>query len=203
MAGPYALWRTPDASGERPDRPASGALKPQPPGGTSAAVPAGPRGWDVSDLYQRFGPLVLRRCRRFLSPGDAEEVAHEVFVKALEHAERFRDESSPATWLFRVATRLSLNHLRDRRRQGALLTRHAPTVFPESTLATAPEARIFLASLWRTLDDELALIGVLYYLDGLTTAEIGRTLGVSDRTIANRLRSLEDVARRSAGEGSP
>ena len=62
---------------------------------------------------------------------------------------------------------------------------------------------MFLDALWRTLDDELALIGVLYYIDGMTTADIGRTLGVSDRTIANRLGRLADAAREAAGETSP
>ena len=35
---------------------------------------------------------------------------------------------------------------------------------------------------------------------GLTTAEIGRTLGVSDRTIANRLTTLTKRARSAAGD---
>jgi RNA polymerase sigma-70 factor (ECF subfamily) len=168
------------------------------PAGVGARADAAP--WNVEALYRRFGPMVLRRCRRFLASGDAEEVAHEVFVKAIESAQGFRGESSPATWLFRVATRLSLNHLRDRRRHGALLARNAPTVFSESALASDPDARVFLKSLWRTLPEELALIGVHYYIDGLTTAEIGRMLGVSDRTVATRLRTLEQSARREAGE---
>jgi DNA-directed RNA polymerase specialized sigma24 family protein len=80
------------------------------------------------------------------------------------------------------------------------LARNAPTVFSESALASDPDARVFLKSLWRTLPEELALIGVHYYIDGLTTAEIGRMLGVSDRTVATRLRTLEQSARREAGE---
>ena len=135
-----------------------------------------------------------------MPPGDAEELAHEVFVKALDKAEHFRNESSPSTWLFRVASRLCLNHLRDRRRQGALLTRNAPTVFPDSPVASDPDARVFLRSLWRTLPEELALIGVHYYIDGLTTAEIGRIFGVSDRTVANRLSALQELARKHSGE---
>ena len=44
------------------------------------------------------------------------------------------------------------------------------------------------------------MIGVLHYVDGLTTAEIGRMIGVTDRTIANRLKALADAAKAAAGE---
>ncbi|MFO0744501.1 MAG: RNA polymerase sigma factor [Myxococcota bacterium] len=154
---------------------------------------------DLEDLYRRFAPQVLRRGRYFLGPSEAEELVHEVFVRALEQKDRFRGESSPATWLFRIATHLCLNRLRDRKRQAALLVRHGPTVWAQSDPGSSPEARAFLSSLWRTLDEELAMIGTLYYVDGLTTADIGEMLEVSDRTIANRLKTLTELARRHAG----
>lgn len=157
-------------------------------------------GLDVADLYRRYGPLVLRRGRRFLGDAEAEEVLHEVFLKALERGHEFRGESSPATWLFRVTTHLCLNRRRDSKRRAELLARHGPTVWDRSDAGEAPEARAFLQTLWATLPEELAMIGILYWVDGLTTAEIGRMLGVSDRTIANRLTTLTAAARRAGGE---
>lgn len=155
---------------------------------------------DVADLYKRYGPLVLRRGRRFLGDAEAEEVLHEVFLRALERGHEFRGEASPATWLFRVTTHLCLNRRRDAKRRAELLSRHGPTVWAKSNAGEAPEARAFLTTLWRTLPEELAMIGILYWVDGLTTAEIGRMLGVSDRTIANRLKALTDAARTAGGE---
>lgn len=153
---------------------------------------------DLGDLYRRFGPQVMRRTRYFLGPDEAEELVHEVFLRALEQRSRFRGESSPATWLFRIATHLCLNRLRDRKRQAALLVRHGPTVWAQSDPGSSPEARAFLRELWRTLDEEHAMIGILHYVDGLTTADIGEMLDVSDRTIANRLKAITEKARRAA-----
>lgn len=155
---------------------------------------------DIDALYRQYGPTVLRRGRRFLPPSEAEELVHDVFLKLLERPFLFRGESSPSTWLYRVATRLCLDRLRNRSRQTKLIVRNAPTMFAQNDPGGTPEARAFLDTLWRTLDEELAMIGILYYIDGLTTAEIGKTLGVTDRTIANRLAALAKIARQAAGE---
>jgi RNA polymerase sigma-70 factor (ECF subfamily) len=158
---------------------------------------------DLATLYRRYGPLVLRRGRRFLgSQAAAEELVHEVFLRALESPDLFRDERSPVRWLYRVATNLCLNRLRDDRRRASLLSEHGPTVWAQRE-AESPEARAFLDKLWRTLEPELAEIGVLYWVDGLTTAEIGRMHEVSDRTIANRLERITRLARQAAGEEAP
>ncbi len=157
-------------------------------------------GHDVADLYRRFGATVLRRCQRFLPPAEAEEAMHEVFVKLLENPEAFRGESSPATWLYRVSTRLCIDRIRVTNGRSALIAKHLHLLTPQCDTGEVGEARRFLDQLWRELDGELALIGMLYYVDGLTTAEIGRSLGVSDRTIANRLNTLTMRARKAAGE---
>ena len=163
--------------------------------------PAPPR-HDIESLYRVYGPLVLRRGLRFLSESEAEELVHDVFLKLLENPERFRGESSPATWLYQVATRMCIDRIRRRSRRAALQIKNAPILRGEADRGESPEARVFLQSLWQTVDEELALIGVLHYVDGLTTADIGKTLGVSDRTVANRLKALAAAARTAAGEGT-
>jgi RNA polymerase sigma factor (sigma-70 family) len=158
---------------------------------------------DLDALYRRFGPMVLRRGRRFLPPEAAEDVLHEVFLRALEHAATFRREASPATWLFTITTRLCLNRLRDARRRGALLLREAPAL---RGVDAGPEAAALLRELWARIldeDEELAMIGALYHVDGLTTADIGALLGVSDRTVASRLARLTALARRHADGDGP
>ena len=46
-------------------------------------------GLDVDALYQKYGPMVLRRCRRLLGDEDeAVDVMQEVFVRLLQHRER-------------------------------------------------------------------------------------------------------------------
>lgn len=157
---------------------------------------------DIDDIYRRFSATALRRALRFVSRHEAEEIVHDVFLRLLESPERFRGDSSPATWLYTVTTRLCIDHLRSRSLRDALVQLHGPDLFGGEDPGTAAEARAFLSSLWRRLDPDLTMIGVLYYLDGLTTAQIGKLLEVSDRTIANRLDSLTREAQRITHVGA-
>jgi len=75
-----------------------------------------PTGLDIEALYERYGPMVLRRCRFLLREEDqALDTTHDVFVQLLRHRERLSGEH-PSSLLFTIATRLSLNRLRGRRR---------------------------------------------------------------------------------------
>ena len=65
--------------------------------------------------------------------------------------------------------------------------------------ARAPnqESALFLSQLWRQLPEELATVGVYYYVDGMTHAEIARVMGVSRRTVGNRLKEISERAQAS------
>lgn len=144
------------------------------------------------DLLFRRG-LVLRRVRRFYSGTEAEDVAQEVYLRALEKQHLFRGESSPATWLYALTTRYCLNRLRNdgRRRELWLETGDlwaAPITEPRQDDA------VLLAELWKKLDPELVLIGVYYYLDGMSHDQIADVMGCSRRTIGNRLVALQAAA---------
>lgn len=152
----------------------------------------------AADLYRQYAPLVLRRARRFVTACEAEEVVHEVFLKVLLHLQEFRGASSPATWLYRMTTNHCLNQLRNDKTRRNLLAQHPDSV-PQPGPWGDAEARRFLDELWRHLDEEVAIVGVYYHLDGLTHDEIARILDVSAATVRNRLRALERLARAKAG----
>src|SRR5512140_2099465 len=72
---------------------------------------------DVEDLSRRYGPMVLRRCRQLLRDDDeALDACQDVFVRLLEHRGGLHD-SYPSSLLYRIATNVCLNRIRDRRRQ--------------------------------------------------------------------------------------
>ncbi|MFT7626224.1 MAG: RNA polymerase sigma-70 factor (ECF subfamily) [Myxococcota bacterium] len=139
-------------------------------------------------LYRKHGRMVMRRVRCFFSGSDVEEVLQEVFVKVLEKVDSFRRESSPTTWLYRLTTNHCIERLRRRKRRGELMAENAP-MFLTST-AASQEDRTFAHELFSELDEETAQLGVYYYLDGMTHAEIARVAGCSARTVGNRLETL-------------
>lgn len=153
---------------------------------------------DIEALYTQYGKLVLRRIRRFYPPQVAADVLQEVFERVLIRAPSFRGEGSPRAWLFGLTTRHCLARLRNERRRRHLLEElgEVPWSLPISESDT--EARVFLQQLWHTLDPELVQIGIHHYVDGMTQAAIGDLMGVTGRTISNRLQQLQRLARQAA-----
>lgn len=155
---------------------------------------------DVDALYREWGPMVYRRILRFYGPEEAEEVLHEVFLKVLENLDGFREDASPSTWLYRIATNHCLNRLRNAKRRRELLAEHGEDLYP-SAVGSSQESELLLRQLWKRLPDELLQIGVYYFVDGMTHEEIARVLDVSRRTVGNRLKELEELARRETTGG--
>ncbi len=140
------------------------------------------------DLYRRYGSVVYRRARRLLGEEQAaKDACHEVFLRLFRSLPSFRD-ASPLTWLYKVTTHHCLNVIRDERRRRHLLEAHA----------VGAESATSAASLWdllRGFPDELQEIAVYYFVDEMSQDEIARVLGVSQRTVSNRLAAFRGLAR--------
>ena len=146
---------------------------------------------DIEGLCERFGPMVLRRCRRLLRDEDeAMDACQEVFVRLLEHRDRL-EARYPSSLLYRIATNLCLNRIRDRRRR-------PETVEEERLLRIAcaeepgagTEARLRLFSLFRRHPESSRTIAVLHHLDGLTLEQVAEMVGLSVSGVRRRLRLL-------------
>ncbi|MBE0665774.1 MAG: hypothetical protein IH584_08095, partial [Candidatus Aminicenantes bacterium] len=70
---------------------------------------------DVEQLYRRYAPMVLWRCRRLLQNEElAVDAMQDVFVRLLAHRERLHGRY-PSSLLYRMATNVCLNIIRDRK----------------------------------------------------------------------------------------
>ena len=71
---------------------------------------------DVESLSERYGPVVLRRCRYLLKDEDeAMGVCQDLFVRIIEKRDRL-DARYLSSLLYVTATNLCLNQIRDRNR---------------------------------------------------------------------------------------
>jgi RNA polymerase sigma-70 factor (ECF subfamily) len=156
---------------------------------------------DLGRLYADHRTLVMRRILRFLHRPEADDVFQEVFLKAAEHGEGFRADASPATWLYRVATNLCLDRLHREGRRRQLLVLQEPAVTRPGA-ALAPDDRALFHQLVATLPADLLAIAVYYHLDGMTHGQIAALLGVSRRTVGNRLEELTAHANRLTREAA-
>jgi len=147
---------------------------------------------DVGTLSERYGPMVLRRCRQLLrDEEEAMDACQDVFVRLLERRERLQDRF-PSSLLYRVATNLCLNRIRDRRRR-------TPVAVEDGWLervASAEEpggvshARLLLEALFGRQPESSRTIAVLHHLDGLTIEQVAEVVGLSASGVRKRLRLL-------------
>lgn len=141
-------------------------------------------------LYRQYAGMVLRRVRRFYGAQEAEEVVHEVFLRAIEKADTFRAEASPSTWLYQLTTNHCLNRLRNRKRRDAARLIQGDNPWELPAPPADGETTAFLKQIWQAVDDELLQVGVHYFVDGMSHDEIARVMGVSRRTVGNRIGAL-------------
>jgi RNA polymerase sigma factor (sigma-70 family) len=163
---------------------------------------AAPRGYtssvrealDVEALSLRYGPMVLRRCRRLLRDEDeALDACQDVFVRVLVSRARL-DAAFPSSLLYRIATNVCLNRIRDRRRR--------PETPDEELLAAIASAEspggksdagLLLDWLFRRQHESSRTIAVLHYVDGLTLEEVARHTDMSVSGVRKRLRKLRQI----------
>lgn len=149
-------------------------------------------GIDVDALYRRYGPMVVRRCRRLLGdPDAAEDAMHDVFVQ-LHRRHATLEDRGLSSLLYRTATNVCLNRLRSQRRKPTdrgddLLMRLAAL---DDTDDRA-HARSLLDRVLRREPESSATIAVLHLHDGLTLEETAEVVGLSVSGVRKRLRKLK------------
>lgn len=140
--------------------------------------------------------MVLRRCRRLLrSEEDARDACQDVFVRVVANARRL-DDRYLSSLLFRIATNVCLNRIRDRR--------SAPSPVAEERLrqiagaedpTPARHAHLLLDFLFRREPESSRTMAVMHYLDGFSLEEVASETGLSVSGVRKRLRKLRSILR--------
>jgi RNA polymerase sigma factor (sigma-70 family) len=143
-------------------------------------------GVDVEALYERYGPMVLRRCRSLLRDEDeALDTTHDVFVQLLRNRDRLTADY-PSSLLYRIATNLCLNRIRDRRRDSDV----PDDVLERLARRVDLDAPVLLDRLFRRHPESTRTMAVLHYVDGMTLEQVAAECGLSVSGVRKRLRAL-------------
>jgi RNA polymerase sigma-70 factor (ECF subfamily) len=148
-------------------------------------------------LVTMHADRVYGALRRFgLDPGEADDVAQDVFLRAWRSLDRFEGRAQLSTWLYRIAfneaqRRLARNASAtvgvDPAGEDRLQTIHGPaSERPEARLEDQ-ELTTMLEHALRELPDEWRAAVVLRDLEGLSTAEAARIVGVREPAFKSRL----------------
>ncbi|MFZ5442214.1 MAG: RNA polymerase sigma factor [Myxococcota bacterium] len=146
---------------------------------------------DVQQAWQRYFSPVREKCRRVLGDSDeAKDVAQETFIRFWKSGAT-ADPRTSLAWLYRTATRLSV----DRLRQRAVHARPVPGPTETSDLEAATASRQLLERLATAAEPDELEAAVLARLDGLTHPEIALVMDVSERTVRRLLNRFDARAR--------
>lgn len=144
---------------------------------------------NVEMLYQKYGPMVLRRCRRLLRDEErALDAMQDVFVRVLQRQDSLK-ATYPSSLLYRIATNVCLNRIRDERLDmpgDEVLIHIAGMEDPEPQL----DARSILDRLFAKEKESTRTIAVLHFVDGFTLEEVAKEVGMSVSGVRKRLRGL-------------
>jgi RNA polymerase sigma factor (sigma-70 family) len=149
---------------------------------------------DLEQLYVRYSRSVYRRAREMLADDEAaRDATHEVFMRVVRAGGKVPAEPTCTGWLHRVTTNFCLNQLRDRHRQSNLLTtKHVP----ETSVQPNGETRAAVLQILGRFPADLQEVAVYFFLDELTYDEIAELLGISRRTVSNRLATFRELVTR-------
>lgn len=162
-----------------------------------AAMANGDRG-ALRVLYDRHAPwLLMRLSRRSVDRGAVDEVLQDTFLAVWRKPGAFRGQGEVGAWIWGIAIRRMIDALRrtSARERIASVGRNPVEALRRtrhSTVTSAEEQALLgvehgdLAGALNRLSPELRAVLQATVLDGLTTAEAGRLLGIPPGTVKTR-----------------
>ena len=182
--------------------------------GTDAALVQAAKAGDASafgELYERYRDAIYRFClARTGTAHDAEDLAADVFVKALQSIDRYQERGLPfAAFLYRIARNAAIDRSRTLKQPLSvddLVTQPASTQNVESEAAIAVEKSILMAALTK-LKSEHRDVVVMRFIEGYSALEVAQLLGKTEGAIRtlqhralDRLRKEFDGAEKAAAK---
>ena len=200
VPGAFAIFATGDRGALTPARDLSG----------------GPAETDAIERSRRgdrdaFDALVAQWSRRVTSlawtltgsADAAEEIAQETFVRAWQTLSRFRSGSPFGPWLLRIATNLSIDHVRRVRRFDPIDTIEATSPANQSpeTRAVLSQAAARAARAIAALPEMQRVVAQLYLIEEYDHAEIAAMTGLTQGTIRSHLSIARSKLREELRKG--
>jgi RNA polymerase sigma-70 factor (ECF subfamily) len=163
-------------------------------------------------LLGRHEQTLFRLARRYVhDEHDAQEVMQDVFMTTWRKLSGFEDRAQVGSWLYRVTVNASLMHLRARNRRPRLVSPGSSTdafdlTSDQTTIACdarfRPDEQLESQELSRVIEHGVAALPEtlrsvfdLRELQGLSTRQTGRSLGITAAAVKTRLHRARCILR--------
>lgn len=146
-----------------------------------------------AEFIDKYKETVFLCCRRLgLREDEVEDVASETFIAAYKGLSRYRGRSELGTWLWSIAYRRGIDHLRKNRRERQLDTEADDEAGGgrEAGPATAVQGKEREKMVWEAVESLprlWSLAVILHYREGKSLADIARIMDNKENTIKTYL----------------
>jgi len=154
------------------------------------------------ELYREYRNYVFQVCYRIVRDAEiAQDLCHDVFIQVERNYDRFKQDSTFRTWIFRIAVNQSLMYFRKRSTRNELLT----GIGHISDTELLPHHHGSLSHIGDriALDDALKLLAKgyrkvvwLHDVMGYEHEEIAKILGISAGTSKSQLHKARSAMRK-------
>ncbi len=139
-----------------------------------------------AEFMRTFERRIRAVCYRLLDDArDVDEAVQDTFVQAWRNLDRFRGDSAPYTWLYRIAVNEAL--MRRRRKTLPTSELQETSVAASEDAFAAADARAFLIARLRALPDDYRAAVVLRDVEGLSNEEVAEALEISLAAAKSRI----------------
>ncbi len=160
-------------------------------------------GGDFDTLVEEQTGFVYNVAYRMMgNPHDAEDVVQDAFLSAYRAWDRFRGESRPSTWLYRITVNAALMRLR-RNRKGSQATQMGLDDVEIVDWSQLPERGAADSELRDRLWEGIGLLApdlkaavVMRDVEGLSNAEAAGALDISVSALKSRLHRARVILRK-------
>ena len=144
----------------------------------------------LAELYERHAPwLLLRLTRRCADAGIVDEVVQDTFVAVWRSAKKYNGQGEVAAWIWGIGIRRMVDALRRRPKE------YISTTVERTDVELSAEEQVLLgveygdlAGALDRLSPELRAVVQATVLDGLTTGEAAKLLGIPQGTVKSRMK---------------
>ena len=148
-------------------------------------------------LYDRFAPLLMAVCRRYVGPAQAEDVMQDSFVRVFQYLAQYRNEGSFEGWIRRVCVNTCIRHLEKAKR---LTVDYYGDGIPEHAVEPDVISRMSADELIKVIDsipDGYKTVFNLSVIEGFPHKEIAQLLGIEESSSRSQLTKARKYIQRS------
>jgi RNA polymerase sigma-70 factor (ECF subfamily) len=148
---------------------------------------------NIEELYTKYGPMVLRRCRYLLKNEEKSlDAMQDVFVNLISNCDTI-ETTYPSSLLYRIATNLCLNIIRNEKRHPETIDNEIFNYIADyNDPAENISANDLIDSIFRNEKPSTKEIAIMLYIDKMTLEQTAFQTGLSVSGIRKRMRVLKE-----------